>query len=311
MAMTIEQWMDGDKMRMEYTGGSDELTGTVMVMDGKRMSMYMASTNQYMETDVPDFGTAGSSPAQAPAMTRAWVDEILKTNTVTLDGVEEVAGRRTYKLSAVPRDGDTSGSADGGGAASLASTMWVDSETYYPLKLDLTMGPVHMTMTTRQVEYNQEIPDDRFVLGAPPGSETMDLSLPEMQSTTVVDAQAAVSFDLLELDAGESDYELESSTLSEIEATEDRTLERLTQTYRGPSGQILVMQMPAMGDLDLAGLMGGDGDTRMVDVSGNTANVISLGVAGTMVVWRAGDTQITLSGQVPEDEILTLAGLLH
>jgi outer membrane lipoprotein-sorting protein len=304
--MSFEQWTDGDKMRMEYVDGAEELKGTVMVVNGNSMAMYMPSTNQFMETELPDLQSAGA--AQTAAMTRQWVDEILKTNTITLGGIEEVAGRRTYQLNATPKSDAGAAAEDAGG-----STLWVDAETFYPLKLDMTVGPMHMTMTTREVEYNPVVPADNFVLEPPPGAETSDLGLgmPDIETTTAQDAQAQVDFDILEADSDATDFLLENTSVAAMPGSEEGGFSAVTQTYTGPNGTLSVMQMPAVGDFDIAGAMGGEGGAKTVDVSGTEASLVSLGVAGNMLSWRVGDTQITVSGMVGEEDMLRFAESLH
>jgi hypothetical protein len=57
--------------------------------------------------------------------------------------------------------------------------------------------------------------------------------------------------------------------------------------------------------------MGGEGGAKTVDVSGTEASLVSLGVAGNMLSWRVGDTQITVSGMVGEEDMLRFAESLH
>lgn len=306
MAMSIEQWMDGDKMRLEYVDGAPEMKGTVMVMNGDSLAMYMPATNQFVETAVPDIKEAGTSPGQAAAMTREWVGQILNTNSISFGGIEEVAGRRTYKLNAVPKATSEAVSDNGG-----ISTLWVDAETFYPLKLDLAMGPMHMTMTTREVEYNPVVPPETFVLKAPPGAETSDVDLPQIETITVKDAQEKVTFDLLEAEAGATDFVLENTTVSAMLGTEGKNISVVIQTYRAAAGTINVQQMPSAVGVDLAGAMLGGEGARAVDVGSREASLASLGIAGLVLSWQEGETQIVLSGQVAEEDLLAFAASLR
>jgi len=312
MTMTMEQWAQGDdRMRVEYTGGTSPMDGMVMVIADGKATMYTPASNSFLETEMPDMGSAAASPEQAAAMTGQWLRHLLDTMDLRLGGIEEVAGRRTYKLEATPK---ATPSAEGGPGEG-ASTIWVDAETFYPLKLDLGLGVMRMGMTVREVEYDPEIPAETFVFTPPEGAEAMDTSgfrMPAISTTTPDEAAEQADFPLLALDGEALGFELTNTQTIQMPMPTGGEASLVSQTYEGPAGTIVVQQMPAIEGMDdMAAAMGAGGSARTVEVGDQEATLVTLGLGGTMLTWQTGETRVTLTGAVDEEALLAFAAALR
>lgn len=309
MTMTIESWTDGPKTRMEWQGDSPILGGTVMLSDGKTVQSYMPEMKQVFEASVPTLDGGTVSPEQSALMTREWVTQLIRRTDIELVGIEEVAGRMAFKLEARPK----TGAQDADGAAeALGGTVWIDAERFYPLKLDMPMGWMHMRMTVREIEYNPTIPAERFVLDLPADVEKSELSIPSMATTTAGDAADKVGFALLAIDPSESEFQLESTQVIEIPGSGEEAGGLVMQTYTGPAGTVIVQQMRVLADgPDMAAAMSGLDQAREVRVGDHAATLVSLGLAGSTLSWQTDETLVTLSGDLSEEELLAFAALLR
>lgn len=121
-----------------------------------------------------------------------------------------------------------------------------------------------------------------------------------------------VGFPLFALDPEATDFELESTQVSEFPGLGEEAGGLVVQTHKGPAGMISVQQMPAMTDLfDMASLMSGIGDAREVQIGDQEATLVSLGLAGASLTWQTDETLVTVSGDVSEEELIAFAELLR
>ncbi len=310
---TVETWISGPMMRMEWDDDAPYMAGTVMVSDGETLKMHMPGTNQAVEVAMSSIDAAAASPEQSAAQTREWATRLLQRSDVEMVDVEDVAGRPAFKLQAKPRLG-SEGSDDPDATDPERGTVWIDTEYYYPLKLDMPMGRVHMRMTVREIEFNATIPPERFTLDIPDDVEAMDLPMPNIATTTADEAAEQVGFPLLALDPGTSEFELESTHVSEFPGFGDETGGLVMQSYKGPAGRIMVQQMPAMaelGDMDLASMMSGMGDAREIQIGDHDATLVSLGIAGASLYWQTDETMVTISGDLSEEDLIAFAESLR
>jgi outer membrane lipoprotein-sorting protein len=305
---TMETWTAGQKMRMEWGSDSPLMGGTVMVSDGQTVQMYTPTTKQVMEMPVPKLDDAAVSPQQSAAMTREWVTRLLQRADVELLGMEEVAGRQAFKLGAKPKA--ASGGSD---VADLSGdTVWIDSEHFYPLKLDMPMGSMRMAMTVREIEFNATFPPEQFTLDLPADVEKMAIPVPSFPTTTADEAAAKVSFPLLAADPAESAFQLESTHVTDLPGLDDKPNGFVMQAYKGPAGTVMVQQTRAAASSpDLASAMGSAGSSREVQVNGHTATLVTLGLAGSMISWQTDETHVTVTGDLAEADLLAFAESLR
>jgi outer membrane lipoprotein-sorting protein len=138
-----------DKTRIEYLEPS-EAAGQVVVSDGTMIWTYdpktkIATKEEIQKTDM-DF--------QQNYMDS--IKEILNQTNITYQGTDKFAGRTVYLIRAVPKNEPVS--------TGMYSSMWVDSETWMPLKIELADKndkPI-TSFEYNDVKFNTGIPDSEF-----------------------------------------------------------------------------------------------------------------------------------------------------
>jgi hypothetical protein len=279
------------------------------VSDGVTAKGYSPRTNKVIEMPLPQVDAADSPQASA-AMMREWVSKLLRTADVQLLGMDEVAGRSAYKLLATPKGTQESSAA----GVTSAATIWVDSEHFYPLKVDMPVGGMRIGMLVREIEFNIPIPPERFALDVPAPVETVAAPVPALATMSAEEAAAKVGFPLLAADPAATEFKLESTYVTALPAMQGSSGDLVMQAYASPAGTIMVQQTSAAGDPpDPAAGMGdmGMGTTREVEVGGRKATLVSLGLAGAMITWQTDQTRVSLSGNVSEPDLLAFAESLH
>lgn len=204
-----EQWVkDRDHSRMETRSESHPQHDSVFIHNGDQHWMYKAAENSYMTMDMKPMGSDEDAGEVEQPSAAEMIAEALENLDITYLGVEEVAGRAAYKLTASPKE-DASAEFMMPGVGAM--TMWVDQETFYPLQneYDAGAGMIVSTKTTL-VEFGVEMPDELFL---PPSDAVEVERLPGMpEQMTIDEAEAAVAFDLLTLPEA-SGYDFETASV--------------------------------------------------------------------------------------------------
>ncbi len=133
---------------------------TIVLSDGEFRWTYAPDTNTVMKTKLP----------KTPEITKSdylTLTEITLNDTnVSLLRVEEIDNRKTYLLKAIPKGtGET--------AAQYYTKVWIDKETWMPLKYEMYDSSGNLTAKTEilDLKVNSGIPDSEFVFNIPDGAE--------------------------------------------------------------------------------------------------------------------------------------------
>jgi len=95
------------------------------------------------------------------------IKELLSQTDISYKGTEKFEGRSVYLITTTPRnDGIWQG---------MRFNLWVDSETWIPLKIDTIDKNDNLltSMEYRDVEYNTGIPDTEFQFKVPEGAKVV------------------------------------------------------------------------------------------------------------------------------------------
>ncbi|WP_192868129.1 outer membrane lipoprotein-sorting protein [Calderihabitans maritimus] len=218
----IKQWMKRpDLMRVEAESSED---GKILsVSDGKRLWTYMEKKNQVMVFDVP--GEIKKQQEEMGFLTEM-VDRFLKEFEIEVVGQEKVAGRDCYILNLTPKQD---------AEFPLGKIkLWVDRESWMPLKQEIKNDQMQVTMTYKEIRYNVDLDDNLFKFEAPPGVKVKEVNL-EPKKLTLEEARKTADFQVFE-----PTYLPEGVTLQDIRQFEfDQT--SLMLNYRAPGEQNLTI----------------------------------------------------------------------
>lgn len=255
--------------------------GDRVVQSDGRVVSYDASENNYtvLETDFASGGPGQMISAEA-------IEQTLNRSDVSFEGTDTVAGRDVYVVSL-----DSTSE-----AGTSNTTLKVDQEYWFPLEYTTTsqFGDTEMTvtMTHRNVTFNEPVADDRFSFDPPEGAtleQTNSIGSEKFDSVERLDA--ATAFDV-PTPSVPDDYSLESATTFTNNGNTSATI-----VYTNSSDARLSYSVSPEAETEM------DGETVTVDSTEVT--VADFG-SSTRASWTCGDTQYALSGELDREQLLGL-----
>ncbi|RME64420.1 MAG: DUF2092 domain-containing protein, partial [Caldilineae bacterium] len=294
----VEEWRQGsDRQRLEYRPGSDQIPGMVMVRNGATMWTYNPADNTYTEQTLPPFADA---PLGAADSLRRSVQELLRTTQVTYTPAETIAGRPTYRIHLEPK-------ADQPSPFPGPITVWVDAETYLPLKMesgdDQSGGKT--VMTVQSVDYNPTFPEGIFTFTPPPGATRQEQPLVKLLS--LEEARAQADFPLLAPTKLPEGYEFAGAQLIDTGEPSTKGGKMAMLMYRGGVGVLMIAERPLKDSMEGGPLPTPEGQTTSIEVRGHPGVLSQMGLAGRMLVWEENGVEIRIVGQLSQEELLALA----
>lgn len=133
---------------------------TLVLSDGEFRWTYAPDTNTVMKTKLP----------KTPELTKSdyltLIGITLNETNVSLLGLEEIDSKETYLLKTIPKETEEN-------AAQYDTKVWVDKETWMPLKYELYDSNGNLTVKTEiyDLKVNSGILDSEFVFNIPDGAE--------------------------------------------------------------------------------------------------------------------------------------------
>ncbi|MCX9012779.1 MAG: outer membrane lipoprotein carrier protein LolA [Candidatus Methanoperedens sp.] len=144
--------------RLEYLEPA-EIAGQVAVSDGRTFWMYNPNKKEVIKMDIQETSmTFEQDYAKS-------IKELLSQTDISYKGTDKFDGRDVYLITSTPKDG--------GIWQGMRFNLWVDSETWMPLKMD-TIDKNDNLLTSveyRDVKYNTGIPDTEFEFKVPEGAK--------------------------------------------------------------------------------------------------------------------------------------------
>lgn len=288
--VTYDFWIGpDDSIRMEFVEGTEDADQpTVMVVNGSTTWMYNEAQNRAMKMDI------GLEPEDMAAMAENISGSVDDMDAKRV-GTEPIAGRETTIL-------EVSGD-DSAPFAPENMTLWIDDETYYPLKQEITMSEpaeTSTTMTMESFEPDASVSSDLFTFEPPADAEVVDAD--EQSVTThenVSAADAAAPFDVPEPTVPE-EYAFQSATT--VESLNGVTASLQYKTEDDGFLSISVAQSPNGATSGI----GGESIT-IGDVDATLTSTEVMNTTTTAINWRTDGLRYSVSGTVDEERIRTVA----
>jgi outer membrane lipoprotein-sorting protein len=295
MSVKAEIWEKSpDKVRAQVLEASEgRLVGATIVNDGQQGWYYEPAANRVlvgaaseMDTRVPQEMLSGMQEA---------IQEVLDATDVELQGEEEVAGRRAYKLVASPKEDSEAEFLPGNGTA----TLWIDKEQWIVLKATYEASAFGQgTMEVQSFELNPGLTEDTFVFEIPEGATVVDVEAQKPVPVTLDEAQAQVGYPLLV-----PDYVPQGATLIEVFKAGESIVQRYNHSAEV---SFTIIQGP-----ELAGPPP-VGQSQDLTVRGQSATAITDEASGnTFLYWTGDGVTVTVAGHISLDEALKVAESLQ
>ena len=207
--------------------------------------------------------------------------------TLTYEGTASVDGRETYVIHLQPVEEDQ---------LVGNTTMWFDTEWYYPIKTTTTVTIGNesrtSTVTYRNVTFNPEIPSGTFAFD-PPANATVETRSAPMSVTYDTRSELA---DAANLSVPDPELPAEFDFAKGRRSMFDDN-ETLTLVYTNGTANVSVMKMRTASEPESG---------ERVDIRGRDGRLLDIG-ENDFVTWECGDHAYTVSGAVGEETVLSIA----
>jgi outer membrane lipoprotein-sorting protein len=153
-------------MKKTITKGTEN--ETVMIYDGKIEWFYDPGTNAVQKIIVPE------EYQESDLDYFKLFNDILDEYDVSVLGNDTIDGRTAYLLEAKPKEGrEESNLLD-------EIKIWVDKETWTPLKYEIYKGTQRMEIEIQGLKFNTGISDTEFVFDVPKGAEVVTMNFEDL-----------------------------------------------------------------------------------------------------------------------------------
>jgi outer membrane lipoprotein-sorting protein len=283
-------------MFKDITTESGKDNQTISISDGKIAWSYTPDTNT-----VTKIKLSKASELTKNDYTNI-IDNFLNDTNVTVLGVENVDGRKTYLLETTPKEDD------GDYELIYKTKIWVDQETWMPLKYEAYNGDGNLTMKLeiQDLKVNTGIPESEFKFEIPKGAKIVDLGeikLPEELS--LEEAKKKASFEILTPEYLPEGYEFNNSMIynnSEF-STGNQSFETVELVYTKDKSTIDLAETVTKNQSSDAVVMDEGNDVKINGVEGK---YVSLGKT-KMLTWKLGNVDLFLSTPLEKEEMLKIA----
>ena len=273
----------------------EEIAGQISVSNGEKMWTYDPTSNQVTILALPE--TAEDFEMDYASA----IGSLLNETDVSLLGTEEVDGRDTFVLMLDSKEDD--------GPLSSDIKVWVDEETWTPLKIKMgTEDTYQIIVEYRDFEVNTGVSDDVFEFEIPEGAEVIEIDdfddlLPV--DMTLEEAQDASEFEILVPLYMAEGYELDHVTYSDNSLTAGLK-ESVTLFYSNDEELILVSESFYESEKysnPLSSMM----ESETVSINGVEGDLYSMYGDSIMLQWESGDVMMSISGTLDTSEIVQIA----
>ena len=285
-------------IRMEYTEPS-EVAGQVIVSNGTYLWTYYPSENMVKTSSIPEYAQTNRSRDSM------FIEDLLDTCTIDLNGTGSVMGRQCYRITATPDDV----------LMPMSVEVWLDKWNWMPLRIETYQnGELLMSMEYQDIEFNVDIPNSTFEFEIPEGAtvESTDETAAPM-TMTIEEAQAEVSFDIKEPVYLPQGYEMARVMVTPVSASEDGVIiVYVNATDENVlSAQLTMVQLVERAYNESAELMAPpEGDNETITVGAGYDCIITTMETpfGTTVMlqWNDGVRDYMLAGSLDRDDMINI-----
>ncbi len=275
-----------DKSRVEYIEPA-ELAGTVMVTNGSMMWTYDPAKNQVTKMALPEDEPFEMDYTQI-------VKGILDENDISLKGTEDVGGRSTYVIEAMPKDKSN--------REFISKTrVWVDRENWMILGTEMydADGNSMVNVEYRDITFNTGVSDSEFIFEVPEGATVVETSLEDMmpKEMTLDEARANLTFDLRVPSYLPDGYEFDHAMVIGGER------EVVSLQYINGDERLHLSEWVSDDTEQHESMMG---DPEVVSINGTDGEFTSM-FGMNMLQWSADGIDYSLSGAIEKDELVNVA----
>lgn len=288
-----KEWVTEDKkyrIEMISEDGEEEIIG---VNDGKSVSMYDKASHTVMVMEVDESEINDQSPRQ---QAERMLGVVKDSHDLSAGTEEEIAGRSTYHIIAKEK-----------GNKSLLGDIdiWVDKETWLPLKTVANSGGNTLTLTYTKIDYKTKLDEDLFVLEVPEGAtvEVMDEESYAPQEVVLNDVKETLGsfYQLAEIDGIE---------LAEITALEGIEEDRLEYSFEYLKDGMAAFSVTVFQDLPNTVDFGGIGEEEEITIRGKKAIKMEMGEF-RLLEWSEDGLKYVVLIENPEIEFEDMAQYLE
>ncbi|HZD60708.1 MAG TPA: outer membrane lipoprotein-sorting protein [Anaerolineae bacterium] len=284
--MVMKQWVKSPNlMRMETeVPGMGQM---LFVSDGKKAWSYEERSNtvtvfDFKGEEVPE--TLENNEDFAKAIT-----EFIAQNNIEVMGAQKIAGRDCYEIKLNPKEGSA--------AIFGKMKMWVDKETFMPLKIDIYEDEKLIASTVyKDLKYNVDIPQDTFRFKIPAGAKVINASDLMPKDTTLEDAKKSADFTLYapaDLPKG-----TKLGNVQKINAG-GRTIITIGYLIGGEENLQITQMKKDPNEPPMP-------NAKEIKINGNDGKMVSMN-GFTVVQWEQGGTTIVVEGTLDKETVLKIA----
>ncbi|WP_155398510.1 LolA family protein, partial [Methanosarcina mazei] len=155
---------------------------SVMIYDGKIEWLYDPETNVVQKIIVPE-------EYQFEIDYFKLFNDTLSEYNISVHGNDTIDGRIVYFLEAKPKEGrEESILID-------EINIWVDEETWIPLKYEIYQGKQRMEIEIQNLKINTGVQDSEFVFDIPEGAEVVTMNFEDLLNKNMSEEQIKVTAD--------------------------------------------------------------------------------------------------------------------
>lgn len=269
---------------------------TIIVSDGKIVWSYTPDTNTVTKIKI-----SKTSEFTKNDYTNI-IDNFLNDTNVTVLGVENVDGRKTYLLETIPKEND------GDYELIYKTKIWVDQETWMPLKYETYNGDGNLTMKLeiQDLKVNTGIPDSEFKFEIPKGAKIVDLGeIKPPEELSLEEAREKASFKILTPEYLPEGYEFNNSMIYNNSqfSPENQRFETVEITYTKKEAFISLAETVSMNQSFNATIMDKGED---IQINGIEGKYLSIGKT-KLLTWKLGDVSLSLCASLEKEEMLKIA----
>lgn len=297
----VEMWQNGLQQTRNVTlEDSYGTAGTVEVRNGDDMWFYYPGDNSYSHFELSDTPSAEEMGGQMTQM----VEQMLERTDISYLGSGDVAGRETHELKFMPREGE-----DNLGFIPGETVISVDSETWYPLKIEIKSEEFGtMMMQYREIEFNPDFPPDTFTFVSPEGAEEVEMGMPDIEELTLEEARAKVPVALLEPTSLPEGFEFQSAQLYQIPENEEVIDIYVTLVYQNGIEELTIAEFYSpQNQSSISEIAGSEMEGKKVTVRGQEGYSMEVGMGMRGLIWFENELEMSIFGELSEEEMLKIA----
>lgn len=281
-----------DKSRIENLEPA-EMAGQVMVNDGNTIWTYDPKKNEVTKMDMPKRDVPEINRTSDQDYTKS-IKEILNQADISYQGTEKLDERSVYFIKVSPKNGST--------WMGMRFSMWVDSETWMPLKME-TFDKNDKLLTSieyRDIKFNTGIPDSEFEFKVPEGAKVITREPPvPPKKMTLEEVRKEVNFTVLSPSYLPEGYTFDSATVFKYD-----TKEIVSLAYQKGSENLMISEKQR----DDTNPPPDFGEVEKVSINGADGKLISGFSESKMLTWNSGKLELMLSGMFSKEEMIKVAG---